>query len=82
MDIQIRVWANTSARSTLVSPAIAPMDINNDAHRKPTSNMAVVKGEGVSNLVYDTIPVKIPATRIYRTEEIQRDPMAPRGKSF
>ena len=69
-------------RITEESPAIAPSLMSVDIHPSPAWSAATAIGSGTLSSLYDTTPVAIPDTRMYRTVQMRSEPMMPIGMSF
>src|SRR5664279_5207876 len=66
---------------TLVSPASAPAVIRCEAHTRSRSRKARAIGASMLISRHGTMPVRIPATAMYRTVHTTRETMMPMGRS-
>ncbi len=81
MAKKILGWLNIITRRTDVIPAMAPTDINNCAHGRPTCLKASETGASMLMWLYGTMPVSTAATAIYRIVQRTSDVRMPIGTS-
>src|SRR5262249_46756445 len=78
---KIRDWPRSITRMTELRPAMAPSLISGAIQPTPAWSAATAIGSGTSNCRYGTIPVAMADTAIYRTVQINNEPMMPIGIS-